>query len=243
MTTFSVNVNKVALLRNSRGGTEPDVVEAAKVAIANGADGITVHPREDQRHIRLDDVVALSEITEIANGDIEFNIEGDLRPELLRLTRSLKPTQFTVVAVMPGEVTSTRGWRAYDDHDELKRWTEALDGVCRVAVFADADRKSVGYAADGGADAVEFYTGTYAEQFHSPNKAAELGKLSDAAGYARENGMRVHAGHDLNTENLPDLFAACAIDEVSIGHAIASEALFEGFGPTIAKFRSVIPSQ
>lgn len=243
MTTFSVNVNKIALLRNSRGATEPSVVQACEMAIECGADGITVHPREDQRHIRLDDCVDIAELPQIQSGAVEFNIEGDLRPELLRMTKTLKPTQFTVVAVMPGEVTSTRGWRAYDDHDELKRWTSELKDVCRVAVFADPDKRSVDLAHEGGADGVEFYTGTYANAFDTPNQAVELERLRLAAEYARSLGMRVHAGHDLTKENLVPLFAAMTIDEVSIGHVIASEGIFKGYGQAIKELRDVIPHQ
>ena len=241
MTVFSVNVNKIAWLRNSRIGSEPSVVRGCEIAIENGARGITVHPREDQRHITLDDVCDIAAMPQIQSGDIEFNIEGDLRPELLRLAQTLKPTQFTVVPVIPGEDTSSRGWRAYDDHAELTRWCELLKDQVRVAVFVDPDPRSVELAAACGCDAIEIYTGSFAKAFG--DHTAELAAVASAAERARALGLQVNAGHDLNTENLPVLFEAAAIDEVSIGQAIATRGIFEGLGNVVADFRNCIPNQ
>jgi len=129
--TLSVNLNKVAWLRNARDIGKPDLIEAAREAVEGGARGLTVHPRADARHISLDDVLALSALPEIRGGSIEFNIEGDLRPELLRLSKAVSPTQFTVVPVTPGELTSRRGWRAYDDQSALEGAVKLFSGVSR----------------------------------------------------------------------------------------------------------------
>ena len=163
MTLLSVNINKLALLRNSRGTGTPDLVEGARLAIAGGAEGITVHPREDQRHITLDDVIAVADLPEIKSGQVEFNVEGDMREDLFNMIRVLKPTQFTVVPVIAGEVTSSRGWRAYDDHDYLEYWAAEMREVgVRTAVFVDPEPRSVELAAACTIEAVEVYTGAYA---------------------------------------------------------------------------------
>lgn len=239
-TTLSVNLNKVAWLRNARDIGEPDLVEAGRVAIVNGARGLTVHPRADARHITLDDVLAIADIPEIKSGSVEYNIEGDLRPELLRLAKSVRPTQFTVVPVTPGELTSRRGWRAYDDQNALEAAVSLFKGVTRVSVFSDATEASVGFAADAGVAAVEFYTGDYALAFGTPEGEKLLDKLERAADLARERGLRVHAGHDLNLVNLPPLLKRIRPDELSIGHAIIAEALFKGLGQTVREYAACI---
>jgi pyridoxine 5-phosphate synthase len=235
-TTLSVNLNKVALLRNSRDIGVPNLIDAARVVIDNGAKGVTLHPRADARHATLDDVLAISEIPEVKSGAIEFNIEGDLRPELLRLAKAIKATQFTVVPVTPGELTSRRGWRAYDDQNALVQTVENFRGVSRVSVFSDAAEASVRLAADAGVDAVEFYTGDYALAFGTAPGDEFLAQLEDAANLARSLGLRVHAGHDLTQENLPRLIARIHPDELSIGHAIISEAVFKGLGQVVREY-------
>jgi pyridoxine 5-phosphate synthase len=235
-TTLSVNLNKVALLRNSRDIGVPNLIEAARVAIDNGVNGLTLHPRADARHATLDDVLAVSEIPEVKSGAIEFNIEGDLRPELLRLAKAVKSTQFTVVPVTPGELTSRRGWRAYDDQNALVATVQHFAGACRVSVFCDATEPSVNLAAAAGVDAVEFYTGDYAMAFGTLRGDELLTQLEQAANLARSRGLRVHAGHDLTQENLPPLLKRVRPDELSIGHAIISESLFKGLGQVVREY-------
>jgi pyridoxine 5-phosphate synthase len=235
-TTLSVNLNKVALLRNSRDIGVPNLVDAARVVIDNGANGVTLHPRADARHATLDDVLAIAAIPEVKSGAIEFNIEGDLRPELLRLAKAVKATQFTVVPVTPGELTSRRGWRAYDDQNALVETVESFRGVSRVSVFCDAAEASVRLAAAAGVDAVEFYTGDYALAFGTPQGDEFLAQLEAATNLARSLKLRVHAGHDLTTENLPPLLKRIHPDELSIGHAIISESIFKGLAQVVREY-------
>ena len=242
MTLLSVNINKIALLRNSRGTGTPDLVEGAKLAIAGGAQGITVHPREDQRHITLDDVIAVAALPEIKSGAVEYNIEGDMRDDLFNLVRVVRPTQLTVVPVIAGEVTSSRGWRAYDDHDFLEYWaSEMREAGIRTAVFVDPDPVSVELAAACTIDAIEIYTGSYATAFAQGDHTAALDAVAAAAETARGLGLRVNAGHDLTVENLGPLCARVVFDEFSIGHHIASDALFRGFSGAVADFKSAVP--
>jgi pyridoxine 5-phosphate synthase len=234
--TLSVNLNKVALLRNSRDIGVPTLLDAARVCIDNGAHGLTLHPRADARHATLDDVLAIAELPEVKSGAIEFNIEGDLRPELVRLAKAVKATQFTVVPVTPGELTSRRGWRAYDDQNQLVQTVETFRGVSRVSVFCDAAEASVRLAGDAGVDAVEFYTGDFALAFGTPRGDEFLAELEQAANLARSLGLRVHAGHDLTQENLPPLLKRIRPDELSIGHAIISESLFKGLAQVVREY-------
>ena len=234
---LSVNLNKVALLRNSRGGSAPDLLDAADMVIKLGADGITVHPREDQRHITPDDVVAVAGLEAIREGKIEYNIEGDMREELVSLVESVCPTQYTVVPVRPGEVTSNRGWRVHDDHERLCDITTKLKPKIRIAVFCDPDSASVDLAAQAGVDAVEIYTGLYARQMPNTGEAeSAIEDIMRAAEHARRLGLRVHGGHDLTLENLPPLLQAIRFDELSIGHHIAATALMRGFESTLQEY-------
>lgn len=241
-TLLSVNLNKVCLLRNSRGGGVPDPVEAARICIEAGAGGLTLHPRSDARHATLDDVIAFAALAEVRDGRIELNIEGDLRPELIRTAQQVGASQFTAVPVMPGEVTSSRGWRAYDDHDGLAAAVRALGGSPRVSVFCDATEASVRLAHAAGAHAVEFYTGHYAHAFGGPDQARHLDDLIAAAAVARGLGMRVNGGHDLTTANLPAFIAAVRPDEVSIGHQIIADALIHGLAATVRAYLDAIHS-
>lgn len=237
MTRLSVNLNKVCLLRNSRGSGLPDPLVAARTCIAAGAQGLTLHPRSDARHATLDDVIAFARLPEVEDGRIELNVEGDLRPELIRLVAEIGAQQFTAVPVMPGEVTSTRGWRAYDDHAALKAACDALKGTrARVSVFCDADLRSVEFAARAGAAAVEFYTGDYAKAYGSPEMERLLDGLDAAARYARTLGLNVHGGHDLDTVNLPAIIRRLKPEEVSIGHAILADSLDVGLGETVKRY-------
>lgn len=241
MTHLSVNLNKVCLLRNSREGNSPSPLRAARTCIAAGAAGLTLHPRSDARHATLDDVVSFSRLPEVQEGSIELNVEGDLRPELLRLVKETGAQQFTAVPVMPGERTSSRGWRAYDDHEALAAAVAFLKGSrARVSVFCDADRASVDFAARSGAQAVEFYTGDYARLYGSPEMEQILDDLTTAAAHARKLGLRVHAGHDLDTQNLPTLISRLKPDEVSIGHAIMADTLEWGLAETVRRYLAAI---
>lgn len=238
MAKLSVNLNKIALLRNSRGSNKPDLAAYGLAAVAAGAPGLTVHPREDQRHIRMADVPLLARLEPIASGRIELNVEGDLREELVALVCELAPTQFTVVRVMPQEVTSTGGWREDDDQDALHMAMARMRkaGVRRISIFCDPDPISVDLALAAGADAVELYTGAYAHAFERGNGESELARILAAAKRVRAAGLRLHGGHDLTLENMPTLLAAVPMDEVSIGHHLTIEALHSGWGTAIHRF-------
>ena len=243
MTKLSVNLNKIALLRNSRGGNQPNLVDYANIALACGADGITIHPRADARHATLDDVIALSQLSPVQKGAAELNVEGDLRDELLRTVQYTRVQQYTVVPVMPGEITSSRGWRGYDDHSRLSTAITQLrkiDHALRISIFVDANLHSLDLARAAGCDAVEFYTGHYAQAATKKEKKQQLEILESAARYARNDQLRIHAGHDLNLDNLPDLLAAIWPDEVSIGHALMDETLRCGFTAAVEKYLCLI---
>jgi pyridoxine 5-phosphate synthase len=239
-TNLSVNLNKVALLRNSRGGPRPDPLHIARLSIEAGAEGVTLHPRADARHATLEDVLAFAELEAIRDGRVELNVEGDLRPELMRTALAAKAHQFTIVPVMPGEITSTRGWRADDDQATLHRAVAFFAGGPRLALFVDAEPESVRLAAAAGVHAVELYTGPYATSFGSDDASHQLDALVAAAELARSLGLRVNGGHDLDTVNLPDFIARVRPDEVSIGHALISDALEQGWQATVRAYRAAI---
>jgi pyridoxine 5-phosphate synthase len=228
MTHLSVNLNKVALVRNARGGGVPDVAEAARIAIAQGCDGLTVHPREDERHATLDDVRRLAALEAVRSGAIELNVEGDPRPELMAVAREVRATQFTVVPVAPGELTTNRGWRSRADEPLLRRTVEYFAGHCRVSAFVDPDPEGVRLAAGVGADAIELHTYEYAAAFHTPRQGEVLALYVEAARVARSLGLRVHAGHDLDLDNLALFLDRIHPEEVSIGHALVSRAILTG---------------
>lgn len=242
MTALSVNLNKVCLVRNARGGGAPDLVEAARLAIAAGCRGLTLHPREDARHATLDDVLRLAAMPEVAGGAIELNVEGDPRPELMRVIREARATQFTVVPVTPGELTTNRGWRGGDDLAALRRAVDAFKGVARISLFVDAHGEvgeGVDLAAAEGADCVELHTFDYAAAFHTPRRDEVLARFERAAARARALGLRVHAGHDLDLDNLPLLVERLRPDEVSIGHALVSSALLTGLPVIVGRYAAI----
>jgi len=233
---LSVNLNKVALLRNSRGATNPAPRRAAEVCIENGAAGLTLHWRQDNRHTRADDVRTLRALA-IERG-VELNLEGDLRDELIELALELRPTQFTCVPVTPGEITSDHGW-------DLPRQTEELTPVIarmkaagiRTAIFMDADVEAMELATATGTDRVEIYTEPYAEAWGTDRQPVEFERLRDAARAASECGMGVNAGHDLNLINTPILAReAPEILEVSIGHALIADALSIGLAEAVLRY-------
>jgi len=233
MINLSVNVNKVATLRNARGGDEPNVVQAARTCIEAGCQGITVHPRQDQRHIRSDDVLDISKMV-----SVEFNIEGDPRPDLLDMVTELRPTQCTLVPVEPGEITSHHGWNIDKDEKILVPAIERLkaEGV-RVSLFMDPEPAYMAKASAVGADRVELYTGPYASAKTETEIANEFARLHDSHDAALDAGMEINAGHDLNLENLYRLQDLPGIKEVSIGHALISHALYVGLAQSVKDFR------
>ena len=232
MINLSVNVNKVATLRNARGGDEPNVLEAARVCVEAGCQGITVHPRADQRHIRPDDVRQLAETLAV-----EFNIEGDPRPDLLDLVTEVRPTQCTLVPTDPGEVTSHRGWRARADADVLRPAIDRLksDGV-RVSLFMEPDPTNMADAAALGADRVEIYTAPYAWACTADEVAREFGRIRDTHDAALDAGLELNAGHDLNLDNLPPLQELAGLKEVSIGQALIAHALYVGLRQAVGDY-------
>ena len=246
MVKLSVNVNKVATLRNSRGGRVPDVLEAIDVCIAAGSPGITVHPRADRRHITPEDVRAIARVLREKHPGIELNIEGDPRPELLDLVHQVRPDQCTLVPVVPGEVTSQAGWQPGPATSELPRIVERLRarGV-RVSVFVDAVPDPIRWAASAGADRVELYTEPFARAFE---RGAELGARSfaqyvECARLAHAVGLGVNAGHDLDLENLVLFRTLPFLDEVSIGHAIISRAVFVGLSTVVREYLQVLAAR
>ena len=236
MIQLSVNLNKIALLRNSRGADNPGPLFAAETCIAAGAAGITLHLRADRRHAREDDVRSIRALCR--ERGVEFNLEGDPRPELVALALELRPTQFTLVPVTPGEVTSDHGWRLPDDLELLAPIVGAAqaEGI-RVALFVDPNPATVALAAQSGADRVEIYTEPYGAAFGTARARAELGRVRDTARAASGAGLGVNAGHDLNLANLPLLAREVPeILEVSIGHALVADAIYLGLAETVRRY-------
>ena len=236
---LSVNVNKVATLRNSRGGLVPSVLEATRVCLAAGAPGITVHPRADARHITFSDVREIASELRPLRGRAELNIEGDPRPDLLALVQEVRPDQFTLVPVRPGEITSQAGWDPATPAGDLQRTVRALQaGGIRVSVFVDPDPEAVRWAAAAGGDRVELYTEPYARAFqlgHEEGRAS-LDHYTQMAILAHELGLGVNAGHDLNLQNVVLFRDLRHLDEVSIGHALISHALFVGLDRAVRDY-------
>lgn len=236
MAKLSVNINKVATLRNARGGNMPDVQRFAVDCELFGAQGITVHPRPDERHIRKEDVYELKSMI-----TTEFNIEGNPTDEFMEMVTDVRPTQVTLVPDTPSQLTSNHGWNTKKHLDKLKGIVNQLHASrMRVSIFVDPDPEMVEYALKTGADRVELYTGPYAELFErDPQAAIEM--YRPAANKARELGLGVNAGHDLNLKNLPAFIQAFPwIAEVSIGHAIICDALYYGIQETIQEYLNAL---
>lgn len=239
MVRLSVNVNKVATLRNSRGGAIPDVLEAVRVCIAAGAPGITVHPRSDERHIRRSDVRAISALLHAEHPQVEFNIEGDPRPDWLELVHELRPTQATLVPVRPGEITSQAGFDPAADPGALPAQIQQLRAAgIRVSLFIEADSAAVAWAARMGANRVELYTEPFARAYEQGPVAADscYERFRSAAEQAHGLGLGINAGHDLDLDNLRRFRKLPHLDEVSIGHALMSRALFVGLERTVHEY-------
>lgn len=252
MTALSVNLNKIAVLRNSRGGRIPDILDAAEVCIAAGCAGITVHPRPDARHVREDDVYALAQRLSARHPAIELNIEGNPfapgrmgYPGLLALVDAVRPAQCTLVPDNDAQLTSDHGFDSHTDAARLRPLVAELKRLgCRVSLFVDAGTGDLSPVADIGADRVEIYTGPYAEAFSSGEREAALAACRTTALAARQAGLAVNAGHDLDLDNLPPLVAAVPwLAEVSIGHALINDALYLGLDATVrAYLRALQPA-
>lgn len=246
-TALSVNLNKVALLRNARGGRDPDVLRAGAACLDAGAHGLTVHPRPDARHIRDDDVTALAALCR-ARG-VELNIEGNPfapprpgYPGLLALCRAARPAQVTLVPDGDGQLTSDHGFDFPRDGHALRPLVAALrDLGARVSVFVDVGDPHVAQATTCGAQRAELYTGPYAEAFAGGDPEPALRAAAATARMAQAAGLAVNAGHDLDQANLPGLLAAVpGVREVSIGHALIGEALYAGLAATVAAYRRIV---
>ncbi|HOC10247.1 MULTISPECIES: pyridoxine 5'-phosphate synthase [Thermomonas] len=247
MTALSVNLNKIAVLRNSRGGTEPDLLRAASTCLDAGAHGLTVHPRPDARHIRAADVLLLGDLC--TQRGVEFNIEGNPfapartgYPGLLALCEATRPAQVTLVPDGDGQLTSDHGFDFVRDGAALQPLIAAFKLLgCRVSVFVDVGDPHVEQAAALGADRIELYTGPYAEAFATGHIQPALAAAVATAQRAQAAGLGVNAGHDLNQDNLPVLLQAIAnVQEVSIGHALIGDALYAGLQATVRAYRCIV---
>lgn len=253
MIRLSVNVNKVATLRNSRGGRAPSVNEAVGVCLAAGAPGITVHPRADERHITRADVVSLAAqlktstrsaiLATAHDGGVEFNIEGDPRADFVDLVVAARPHQCTLVPVVPGEVTSQAGWSASTSPERLTAVIARLhaEGI-RVSLFVEPEEAPVRWTRRLGADRVELYTEPFARAFEEGRDAgrASFDTYAAAATLAHSLGLGVNAGHDLNLENLVLFRELPYLDEVSIGHALIGHALYVGLDASVRDYLDVL---
>jgi pyridoxine 5-phosphate synthase len=243
VTRLSVNVNKIATVRHSRGGRVPSVLSAVEACVRAGAGGITVHPRADARHITRADVRDIAALLPGIGRGVEYNIEGDPRPDLLELVHEVKPDQCTLVPVQPGEITSQAGWSAATPPDVLARVVQGLRAArVRVSLFVDAEEAPIRWAADLGADRVELYTEPFARAFEDGEDEARrsFAVYAKAAALAHSLGLGVNAGHDLDLDNLVMFRTLPHLGEVSIGHALISHALFVGLEHSVREFHSVL---
>lgn len=233
MTNLSVNINKIATLRNARGGNTPNVCKVALDCERFGAQGITVHPRPDERHIRRTDVWDLRSILKT-----EFNIEGYPSAEFIDLVKSVKPHQVTLVPDPPEAITSSAGWDTVTNLDFLKETVADFQSVgIRVSIFVDTNLKNIEYAALTGTDRVELYTEPYATNYPKDREQA-VAPFVEAAKLAKKLGLGLNAGHDLSLENLAYFHTQIPwLEEVSIGHALISDALYFGLEDTIKRYK------
>ena len=237
-TKLSVNINKIATIRNARGGNNPDILKVAKDCELFGADGITVHPRPDERHIRRADVPALQAILRT-----EFNIEGYPSKEFMDLVLRVRPSQVTLVPDKPDQITSNSGWDTEKEQEFLRDILNDLRGAgIRSSIFIDASPRMAEFAAKAGADRVELYTGPYAHDYaRNPEQAIE--PFLETAKRVKQLGIGLNAGHDLSLENLTyfaERIGWC--DEVSIGHALIADALYYGLENTVQLYKRCLAS-
>ncbi|MBO5244276.1 MAG: pyridoxine 5'-phosphate synthase [Muribaculaceae bacterium] len=236
MTNLSVNINKVATLRNARGENVPDLLRFAAECERLGAAGITVHPRPDERHIKREDVFKLRPLIKT-----EFNIEGYPSPEFMELVLQVKPAQVTLVPDAPGDLTSHEGWDVEANMEFLTSIVDRLrEAGIRSSIFVGTDVENIRAAARAGADRVELYTKPYADNYNN-DRAKAVEPFVTAARAARSAGMGINAGHDLNLENLKYFHAQVPhLNEVSIGHALISDALYLGLAETIKQYKECL---
>ena len=236
MTRLSVNINKIATIRNARGGNIPDVAKAAVNCEKFGADGITVHPRPDERHIRYSDVREIKDLI-----SVEFNIEGYPNEKFLKLVEEVKPAQVTLVPDPPDVLTSNAGWDTRKNESFLKEIIDRLKSAgIRTSIFVDTDIDNIYGALEVGTDRIELYTEPYAANYHK-NREEAIEPFKRAACVAYEIGLGINAGHDLNLDNLQYFNREIrAIDEVSIGHALISDALYYGLENTIQMYKRLL---
>jgi pyridoxine 5-phosphate synthase len=241
MTRLSVNLNKVALLRNARALGIPSVTRAASIALDAGAHGITVHPRPDERHIRIADVHDLAALLKQHPG-VEYNIEGNPFENALDLVREIRPHQFTLVPDDPGQSTSDHGWDLARDGERLRPLIKEVKALgVRVSLFMDPLPEAILRAADIGADRIELYTEPYAAHFGSKREDEVLAQYTAAARAAQSAGLGINAGHDLNRVNLPRFIGEVpGVLEVSIGHALIADALELGLAATVREYLAAI---
>ena len=249
VTVLSVNVNKIAVLRNSRGGHVPDVLRAARACLDAGAHGITVHPRPDARHVTADDVRVLAALCH--ERGVEFNLEGNPfapprpgYPGFHALCAQARPAQATLVPDSDAQLTSDHGFDFARDGERLRPHIAALKALdCRVSLFVDAGDAAVAQAAAIGAERVELYTGPFAEAFAAGDAGDALAACADSAARAHAAGLGVNAGHDLSQRNLPAFLAAVpGVLEVSIGHALVDDALYAGLDATVRAYLALLAS-
>ncbi len=236
MTKLSVNINKIATLRNARGGNIPNVLKAALDCETFGADGITVHPRPDERHIRYADVYELRPVLKT-----EFNIEGYPSERFMDLVLMVKPTQVTLVPDAPDVLTSNAGWNTQANFDFLSKTVDTLKAVgIRTSIFVGTDLTMIEYAAKTGTDRIELYTEPYACGYEA-DAAQAVAPFVEASTLAHNLGMGVNAGHDLNLENLKFFHEKVPyLNEVSIGHSLIADALYMGLKTTIARYKECL---
>jgi pyridoxine 5-phosphate synthase len=240
---LSVNLNKVALLRNQRDVGCPSVLEVARMVVAAGAHGITVHPRPDERHIRRTDIFELATLIGAELGPaVEYNIEGYPSDDFIALIGAVRPTQVTLVPDAPEQKTSDHGWDLARDAGRLAKLIGKLkESGARISLFMDPEPATIATAATIGADRIELYTGPYAEAFAEGQAGILLRRYAQAAEAAAEAGLGVNAGHDLNLDNLPAFCQALPqLAEVSIGHAITADALRIGFPAAVEAYLRAI---
>jgi pyridoxine 5-phosphate synthase len=243
MARLSVNLNKIALLRNSRRTGVPDLRRFGRLALEAGARGLTVHPRPDERHIRASDVPMLAELMRPYRPAMEFNIEGYPDERFMRIVRDNRPEQVTLVPDAPGAFTSEEGWRL--DAAQAPLAMPAIEATkvlgCRAILFIDPDPDAVERARAAGADGVEIYTGGYAAGFRDATHEAILARIAATAARARDAGLVVNAGHDLNLHNIPPLVRVVPfLAEASIGHELTADALEHGFAATVAAYAAAL---
>lgn len=243
MARLSVNVNKVATLRNARGGRLPSVIDAVRTCIDAGAPGITVHPRADERHITRRDVIDIADELQALKGRVELNIEGDPRPDLVELVMRIRPDQCTLVPVLPGEITSQAGWPDSTPREMLEGVIERMSAAgIRVSLFVDSRPAPILWARSLGADRVELYTEPFARAFErgAADADASFREYVEAARIAHESGMGINAGHDLDLHNLALFHTLPHLDEVSIGHALISHALLVGLRRSVQDYLAAV---